>query len=480
MKRLFILVMLAASLTSAAQMDTLHVGDRVPNYYYWDTNWWDHYHLNYHPENSDYQHIPFSYLPIGPGHNQYEYARYIYSDTTLYVIGVAAAAQKGLIPTNPNREFLDTSLDNCLPEYFRIYTLDSVGDMVQQAELRWDTASPRYMMSVDNWPYYCHNQYESWFEWQECFGSVYEAYLEKPILLRGEFYVSGTTNNNYLECFPYTVVSHRTGDTAVYNHYYYAHPLTRYYTTHASVAGNMRQFCSPHPGIIKFRANKIDECQHDAVYGWQTAYNINDFVFIFPILDTGYNGMHDPGGQDCPTPQDFSVLDMSGNTVYFTWSCSGDRIWELCLYKDGTSPDSGIRSYYSTTMASVGMLDTATWYTARVRTLCDSSRVSEWSDSVRFYFTADNNGDTTTTGVPGIADRFSYVMPNPASESVTVASSFLIDEVDIYTLSGQCVASRKVGGISTSIDISSLPSGTYIIRIATIRGVAHKKLVVKR
>ena len=72
-----------------------------------------------------------------------------------------------------------------------------------------------------------------------------------------------------------------------------------------------------------------------------------------------------------------------------------------------------------------------------------------------------------------------YLMPNPASETVTVASSFRIADIEVFTLDGRSLMKQRVDGISTTLDISQLPTGTYIVRITTDNGTAYKKLVVK-
>lgn len=71
------------------------------------------------------------------------------------------------------------------------------------------------------------------------------------------------------------------------------------------------------------------------------------------------------------------------------------------------------------------------------------------------------------------------LMPNPATEQVTVMSSFRIERVELYTLTGQRVMQQAVGGLSAQIDISSLPQGIYLVRTHTNRGIATKRLVVK-
>jgi hypothetical protein len=93
-------------------------------------------------------------------------------------------------------------------------------------------------------------------------------------------------------------------------------------------------------------------------------------------------------------------------------------------------------------------------------------------------------GDTTGGGdnpnrIETVTDRYTYLMPNPASETVTVASSFRIGDVEVYTLDGRRILASRVDGISTTLDISSLPTGTYIVRVSTNNGTAYKKLVVK-
>ena len=85
----------------------------------------------------------------------------------------------------------------------------------------------------------------------------------------------------------------------------------------------------------------------------------------------------------------------------------------------------------------------------------------------------------SSESVPTTSDRYTYLMPNPASETVTVASSFRIAEVEVYTLEGRSVLRQRVDGISTTLDISSLPAATYLVRISTGHGTAFKKLVVK-
>ena len=124
-------------------------------------------------------------------------------------------------------------------------------------------------------------------------------------------------------------------------------------------------------------------------------------------------------------------------------------------------------------------LDTARWFSARVRSVCGDDRRSEWSDTIRFFVPGDTTSTDPTEGISNVVERYTYLMPNPASGQVSVMSSFRIDRVEIYTLAGQRILQENAAGLSAQIDISALAQGTYIVRTYTNRGVSNKHLVVK-
>ena len=76
-------------------------------------------------------------------------------------------------------------------------------------------------------------------------------------------------------------------------------------------------------------------------------------------------------------------------------------------------------------------------------------------------------------------DRYSNVYPNPASDIVTVQSSFKVREIEIINALGQVVLRKEGNQNIETIEVNSLEKGTYIVRIKTQRGFANKKLVIK-
>ena len=147
----------------------------------------------------------------------------------------------------------------------------------------------------------------------------------------------------------------------------------------------------------------------------------------------------------------------------------------MSVCPDSCGPEEGDITTWHSNIATISHLDSAQWYTAWVRSVCvfgDSTYYSEWSQSLLF----NSNNDVR---IETVVDSYTYLMPNPASETVSVISSFRIGDVEVYTLDGRSVMKQKVDAISTTLDISTLAAGTYVVRITTNNGTTTKKLVVK-
>ena len=79
----FAIFLLFGLCANAQTLDTLGFTERVPNYYYWDTNWWDHYFYwpSYNtytsPNNPAPPHMGFA-VNGSSNVQKLERARYIY------------------------------------------------------------------------------------------------------------------------------------------------------------------------------------------------------------------------------------------------------------------------------------------------------------------------------------------------------------------------------------------------------------------
>jgi len=75
-------------------------------------------------------------------------------------------------------------------------------------------------------------------------------------------------------------------------------------------------------------------------------------------------------------------------------------------------------------------------------------------------------------------ERYTAVMPNPASGKVRVTSSFGLSGIEVFDGQGRCVHEAPAAGYQTAFDVSSWPRGTYLVRIHTPMGTTTRKLTV--
>ena len=497
MKKIIIIALLmnAFVATATAQVDTLAIGQRVPNYYYWDTNWWDHYYLNYttrneryvDPYNPDHHAYTDSTIHMSNGflwlnYNRIELARYCYTDTALTVIGVAGMIKR----VYGENQVLEDSMTLNYPEYFRLYEVDNkegLDTMILMAQARWDTTSIVHYMPSEAYQRNLNTIYigDSIIYRDTILTSpfpIYEAYFDSAVVVYDSFYVSGTRNNNvrYAE---------RIGDQFIYHR---NNPRIVHVGTVAAGDGfNDQAFAHQKPPILKVRAHFYDSINPITwdLFAFQPIDDTNwhtiagdrarCFINLFPIFDTCPR-CAPPVPDTCIAPKNLRATVSqyeSGNATLMWDDNNNATLWELSICEEGCLPDNGAITQHTTTFANIDNLDSTRWYTAWIRAICDSAKTSQWSDSIRF------STGSGTESIESLVDRFTSIMPNPASSQVTVLSSYRLLTVELFSLNGQLITSKSVyNSITTTLPLNTTPKGTYLMRIKTSNGTTYKKLIV--
>ena len=569
--KVYLLVMFFIGAFSVwAQTPTvLEVGERRADLYYWDTNWVD-YKLITHSNDQ------WAYY-IGPLFNStssryfrdgYHFiGRPCITDIPLKVIGVAALVSRPFIHGYAIDIVLDSVLENCWPEYFRLYQVD-MDSLYFKAETRWDTNASLYKLKYPTNPDPLSGIYNIF----DTILDLYEAYFEKPVIVHDTFVVGGTNRNclyqgqhevsDYQWCYIHRPTFYMTlfkwfGPTVPS----YPPNPPYYYVRHhwPSV------FANPYPGYdgtqvwdtVKFHKEPID--------------NIDLWLPFFAIFDTDF--VYDACMGVATTGLYVEAMDTLGN-VTLEWDDSGVEQWQVSVAPLGVEADSGMLYTTPINYLQVMGLDTGSWYVARVRTLCDTDLFGEWSDSVLLYVpgpsctmptglhvvavdsamvslawdagTATNwqvergmcdlgmsNAQTVTTQAPALTvadlpygnawywarvrvvcdsdfwsdwtdtvrfyvpnqhtgsgpddttqainlvEQYTYLMPNPARDEVTVASSFRVKAVELYAADGKLLQQVEVNAVGTTLSLEGLPAGIYFVRVHTSAGVTTKRLVVE-
>lgn len=72
------------------------------------------------------------------------------------------------------------------------------------------------------------------------------------------------------------------------------------------------------------------------------------------------------------------------------------------------------------------------------------------------------------------------IYPNPASNSLTIQTTTANSDLKIYNQLGQCMKELKIQNNLSTIDISDLPNGQYLIQIVTDKQLSTKKITIQR
>ena len=85
---------------------------------------------------------------------------------------------------------------------------------------------------------------------------------------------------------------------------------------------------------------------------------------------------------------------------------------------------------------------------------------------------------TPLMGIESIIEDNSITLyPNPTNNEISISSESFINSIEIYNSLGQKVYTETINSKEKTIDISSLPSGVYVLGAKTDDGIMRKKII---
>ena len=297
---------------------------------------------------------------------------------------------------------------------------------------------------------------------------IFDLYFDKPITVYDSFYV-GCTGRNFvnIEETPITSLS----SCGVYQ-------LWRY---NDSIGMPSRYCC---PMLWKIYEWKADYTYPQYQWTWVPSYIFLMVLPIINVVDTSF-----ANAPACPKVSGLFLRGNNTDTVTLQWaqdSLHGE--FEVSYGPNGTAPGDGtVATVNDNRWHFTDIAYSDTLMVAYVRTVCreyDTLRWSGWSSPMNFRL---HYVDTTTHHEEGIVvpeegddlSRFVQLMPNPASGSVLVMSSYGMERVEVYDARGSKVYDSPADGTTAGFDVSSWAKGAYVVHVRTHAGTTVKRLVVQ-
>lgn len=190
----------------------------------------------------------------------------------------------------------------------------------------------------------------------------------------------------------------------------------------------------------------------------------------------------------CAEPTGLTASRIASGYYRVAWTPgSYETRWELKTVRLSPDYDSAVSVSANAAISIGGITDGAT-YRLRVRALCTDELQSEWSTPYTFTATApepgEEPGDSVAIGRVTRMAQSLQLQPNPAADMLSVtwtagegaAQGVIITMVDIC---GRPCGRWAPSGNTLTIDVRSLPAGTYFLRLATPSGTSTAKVLVR-
>ena len=312
---------------------------------------------------------------------------------------------------------------------------------------------------------------------------LYEVMFDKPQVVTDSFIVAGTANNNEGS---YAIQYAPSNDNLSERMWLWNKRPTRYWTvnywyspdaigvqTDLGITEEQNILWYKYRSLPWIRQNPWNRADVCFIFYSPNFITVNWLLVpvIFPIIDPDFDTTL------CDEVSDVRQAEATDTTLTLMWDGGNNVEWEVEYFEMNTP--TVIRVTTTVPMVTLTGLRERTNYMARVRGRCEwdtDTEYGEWSGYVDLWTGVHHDDPVSTEGNLG---RFTQIMPNPAREQVTVLSSYRLSRVVVYDLGGRAVLEQEDDGLATTLDVSGLAKGVYVVAIHTPAGIATKRLVVE-
>ena len=392
-----------------------------------------------------------------------------FTSSPLKVVGIAgcAYARSGV-----GLPYVDAT---SVPEYF--YLFDNNGNRpVFVKRVQWDNRDPHRYLELDLSAPMLTTDSCCVFQHEPQYFELKELYFDTAVTLNDTFYVGFSFHCGTTEWGPFDFPT-TTGYISLYSFGSQSKPCSEIDTIFHNefFPGDAYSGCYfPIFDYLKCDDTSIASNPANPNLQWTTVRS-RMFFLVYPIIEID------------TTQPPFYLCDPVQNVQVTTDSCAVVT-WDDFLHYTYCNVqyyalEDGYNTALTETVSGTNMLricglDSTKHYFVRVNAFCDTSKIeTDWSAWVPFQLGGGTEG---IEGGESALSHYTYLVPNPASDRLTITSSFGITRVEVYNLSGILVYSEPAGFSNHSIDLGGWAAGQYIVMVHTPHGVTAKRLVVRR
>ncbi len=125
----------------------------------------------------------------------------------------------------------------------------------------------------------------------------------------------------------------------------------------------------------------------------------------------------------------------------------------------------------TTTSLTLSSLSDDTEYNVRLKAICGSYNLSEYSDTITFKTIKDSSPIASNSK----KNNSLYIYPNPFSNEIFIKSDITINKIELYSIFGSLLFTEN--NFNKKITIPDLSASIYILKIHTENGIKTHKII---
>lgn len=178
---------------------------------------------------------------------------------------------------------------------------------------------------------------------------------------------------------------------------------------------------------------------------------------------------------DCITPSNISITNVAETSFTATWDAGNASSWNIEYGPAGFTHGNGTTVTANNNTYTFTGLTPNTSYDIYVQANCGGENISDWAPAYTV--------STLPSGIANYNELAAKVYPNPTTGNIRIELAEELScstQATVYDVFGKQLISEQLTGNNFNMDLSSLASGVYTLRIVNAEGLNSTIKIVKK